>query len=281
MVKIFADTLSSLTVEEAESLGIPLFPQIVVFGEKSYRDDTEITPEEFLSKLVDSNSLPQTAAPPPSLYPPLYETALKNHDTVIVVCPSGKLSGTVRSAEVGAQELPEADIRVFDTKTLAPALGSLVKSAVKWAEQGLSADDIIAKLDEMSSRQKSFFIVDTLEYLQKGGRIGKAEALLGSVLQIKPILGIEDGSISAIESQRTKKKALARLEELVKMNFPKNHPPFLTVSHGGAPEAAKKLASDLASLLNINVEEIPIYHLPPAILVHAGPGVLCVQFFSD
>lgn len=130
----------------------------------------------------------------------------------------------------------------------------------------------------MKERQASYFVVDTLEYLYRGGRIGAAKALLGSVLQIKPILGIEDGGIVPVESQRTAKKAVNRLLELVEQQYPHDRAGYLTLSHADARDKLEHIAEELKHRLGL--VNIPIYNLPPAIMVHAGPGVVAAQFFK-
>ncbi len=136
MVKIVADTTSGLPREQIDSLGIPLIPQIVVFGEDSYRDDCELDTASFLKKLKSSTQLPKTAAPPPPLYFPIFDQAAKAGEDLVVVAPSAKVSGTVRSAEVAAQEYPKLNIQIVDTKTIAGNLASLVLMAHNWAAAG-------------------------------------------------------------------------------------------------------------------------------------------------
>jgi DegV family protein with EDD domain len=278
MVRIIADTLSSLPLSTAEKLNIPMLPQIVIFGDKTFRDDTEMNSKTFLEMLVSSPALPKTAAPPPALYNPIFEKILSEDDSIIVVCPSAEVSGTVRSAEVAAKEFPGADIRIFDTRILAGSLGSIVLKADEWAKAGLNADQIIKNLQDMSSRENTYFYVDTLEYLRKGGRIGGAQALLGGILQVKPILTLRNGRVESLESQRTKKRALARINELVNTQAPHDSSAMVSVMHGNAENEANKLREELKISLGIN--EIPLYELTPAILTHSGPGALGVSFFK-
>jgi len=180
---------------------------------------------------------------------------------------------------VAAQEFPDGKITVLDTPLLGAGLGTLVRCALQWAGSGLNAEDISQKVLELADRNRTYFLVDTLEYLQKGGRIGPAKALVGSVLQVKPILGIENGEVKAIESQRTRKKALARFVELVISECPHSEKAFLNVQHGGSFEEAESLSAELSG--KTGIMNIPITNLPPAILVHGGPGLLGVSFFVD
>src|SRR5512136_1980864 len=162
MVKIVADTTSGLPRELLKSLGIPLIPQIVVFGEESFRDDTELDTATFLEKLKASPVLPKTAAPPPPLYHPVFEQALKDGQDVIVVAPSAKVSGTVRSAEVAAQDYPQLKVVVVDTQTIAGNLADLVLLAHGWAQEGAGVDTIVSRLNEWIPRGHIFFLVNTM-----------------------------------------------------------------------------------------------------------------------
>lgn len=279
MTKIIADTTCGLPLDELETLGIDVIPQIIIFDEQPYRDDTEIDTPTFLSKLQESKELPKTAAPPPALYEPLFKAYAEVGEAIIILAPSAELSGTFRSAEIAAENVPEANVHILDTRTIAGGLGVLVKMAKKWADDGMAAEEIIQKIKTLSQREVVYFLVDTLEYLYKGGRIGNASYLVGSVLQMKPILGLIDGKVDAIEKQRTSTKALNRLKELVLEECPKDETSYITVSHCGGEERAQKLAADLTKALEI--DSIPVYVVPPAIVVHAGPGVIEVSFFKN
>jgi DegV family protein with EDD domain len=279
MVKIIADTTSSIPPLEASRMGFAYLPQIIIFGDESYRDDCEIDTPVFLQKLRASTTMPKTAAPPPALYNSIFQQGQDMGEPMIIIAPSSELSGTFRSATVAAQDFPGADIRIIDTKTIGCGLGTLVFRALQWAKEGLDADTIEARVREMAARERVYFVVDTLEYLKKGGRIGGAQALLGSILQVKPILMLKNGRAEAAESQRTKKRALQRLHEIVESQYPANGEGFVTVMHADARVEAEQLANELKAHFGCN--EIPIYEVPPAIVVHAGPGVLAVSFFRD
>lgn len=282
MVHIVSDTTSGLPLDVAAEYGVTMVPQIIVFGEETYRDDTEMDTQAFLEKLRASDTLPKTAAPPPALYEPIYEELTAKDDTVICLHPSTDLSGTVRSATVAAQDFPEADIRVVDTRAIAAPLATMVLLAAEWARAGVDADTIIERVHDMMERQKVYFVVDTLEYLHRGGRIGGAKALLGGLLQIKPILTLEDGLVDALEQQRTHKRAVARLRELIVNGegHPGDPDAHLAVMHVDAEDEARELAEYFAEALDLSVDRIPIYLLPPAIVVHGGPGILGATYFQ-
>jgi DegV family protein with EDD domain len=279
MIKIIADTTSVIEPKEAELLGIAMIPQIIVIGDKSYRDDNEITTEMFLSKLKYSPVLPKTAAPPPALYAPIFEQVASAKDTAIVICPSADVSGTVRSATVASKDFPDADIRIFDSRTIGPALGTMVVKALEWSKAGVSADEIIHRLEKAKRSCKIYFYVNTLEYLHKGGRIGGAQALFGSILQVKPILIFVNGEVKPFETQRTKKRALARIVEIVKSECPKTEDSYLTVFQADAMDDAQYLKGEFLQFMEGN--SVAITKLPPAIIVHAGPGVVAVSFFTS
>ncbi|MBN1439904.1 MAG: DegV family protein [Anaerolineales bacterium] len=277
MIRIIADTTCALPRETTRKLNIPMLPQIIIFGEETYRDDSELDTAGFLTKLRASPVLPKTAAPPPALYAPVFKELLDQGDTILAVCPSAEVSGTLRSVQVAAQDFPGAPIHIVDMRTIAGMLGAAVLLADRWAKQGLGIEEILAKLETLKNRQRTYFVVDTLEYLHKGGRIGGASRLVGEVLQVKPILHILDGRVEAFEKQRTRKRALARLAELVAEECPKGNDSFLCVMQADAQGAAEELAGGLRR--QTGAQEIPIYELPPAIVTHGGPGTLAVGFY--
>jgi len=277
MTIIVTDTTCGLPRELLEPRGILLIPQSVIFGEESFHDDSELDTATFLRKLKASPTLPKTAAPEPKLYCPVFRLVQEKGEGVIVVAPTTKASGTLRSAEMAAQNFPQLDIRTIDTLTIAGNLGSLVLMADQCAKDGADIDRVINRLHEMIPRGRIYFLVDTLEYLQKGGRIGGAKALVGELLQVKPILTIRDGQVEPFEQHRTKKRALARLIEIVKEQCPKTEEAYLCVMQADALDEARELVSRIQSEMGCG--KIPIYELPPAIVVHAGPGALAVGFF--
>ena len=169
-------------------------------------------------------------------------------------------------------------MNIIDTRTIAGGLDVLVKKVKEWADEGYPVDIILKKLKSLADREVVNFLVDTLEYLHKGGRIGNAAYLVGSMLQMKPILSIEDGKVIAIEKQRTSKKAFNRLKQLVLTQCPKGDGSYIIVSHCGGQERAEKIAQELGQ--SLGVANIPVYEVSPAIVVHGGPGINSVSFFK-
>ena len=278
MTIIIGDTTCGIPVHEAKKLDILLLPQIIVFGQDSYRDDYEIDHQTFINKLKESTDLPKTAAPSPKLYEPYFLEAEEKKQDIIILCPSAALSGTYRSAMTAANENGKLNIYIIDTKTIGGGLASLVLLAKQWANAGMPAKEIVININKMLPKEKNYFVVDTLDYLHKGGRIGGAKHLFGSMLQIKPILSIVNGQVEAAENQRTKKRAISRLYELVDADFPGNEYGHLTVMHGDAESDAYILADQLKEKYSLN--NVPIYHLPPAFLVHAGTGLIGLSYFK-
>jgi DegV family protein with EDD domain len=277
MTIIIADTTCGLPRDLLAQRGIPLIPQVVMFEEQSFHDDKEMDTATFLKRLKASKALPKTAAPEPPLYYPFFKEAEESGESVIVVAPTAKASGTVRSAQTAAQEFPKVDVRVVDTQTISCNLGSLVLLADEMAKADESADAIVAKLNDMIPRGRIYFLVDTLEYLAKGGRIGGAKRLVAELLEIKPILQVKNGQVEAFEQQRTKKRALARLVEVAVEQCPGGKDSYLCALQVEAEKEAESLVAELMS--RINVPQIPIYELPPAIVVHAGPRTMGLGFF--
>lgn len=277
MTIIVADTTCGLPRDLLTQRGIPLIPQVVMFGEEAFHDDKELDTAVFLQKLKAAKELPKTAAPEPPLYYPVFEEARTSGESVIVVAPTGKASGTVRSAQTAALEFPDVDIRVVDTQTISCNLGSLVLLADDMAKAGSSADAIVKKINDLIPCGRLYFLVDTLEYLAKGGRIGGAKRLVAELLEIKPTLQVKNGQVEAFEQQRTKKRALARLVEVVAEECPGGDPAHLCVIQAEAEQEAEALVAELHS--RVNAAQIPIYELPPAIVVHAGPRAMGVGFF--
>lgn len=279
MVKIITDTTACLPIEFAKKHQIPVIPQIINFDEESYFEGTELSIEQFMERLTRSTHTPKTAAPPPELFSEEFRRLTPAGEPILCIHPSAEVSGTVRSATVAAQEFPGADIRVLDTRVVASPLGTMVELAAGWAEEGESVDTIMSRLTEMIPRCRIYFMVATLEYLARGGRIGGATALLGSVLQIKPILTLRDGKVDSYERERTHRRAVARLIEIVDEQCPHHLRGYPSIMHADARDQADELARELGQRLG--VADIPIRHVPPAVVTHGGPGILGVAFFID
>lgn len=279
MVKIIADTTSGLPPEVALRYHIPVIPQIINFGSESFIECVNIDNATFMKRLRTSAELPKTAAPPPEWFVKEFEKLVPTGEPILCIHPSAEVSGTVRAAIIAAKEFPDADIRVIDTRLVSSPLATLVELAAQWAEQGMDADTIERQVKDMAGRCKLYGVVATLEFLAKGGRIGGATAFLGSMLQLKPIITFSNGRVEQFERERTQKRAIQRLKELVLTQIPRDGSGYLSLMHADCPDQAKELAIDLGKQLNIPFEQIPILDVPPAIATHAGPGLVGVAFF--
>jgi DegV family protein with EDD domain len=279
MINIITDTTSGLPIEVSNRYRIPVIPQIINFGNQSYYEGIDIDNSLFMKLLKTSKELPKTAAPPPELFVQELTKMVSSGGTIFCIHPSAEVSGTVRSALTAAKEFPNADIRVIDSRTIGSPLATLVQLAAELASQGKDADIIEARIKQLIPRNRIYFLVDTLEYLAKGGRIGGATALLGSVLKIKPILSLTEGRVEQFEKERTQKHAIMRLIELVKTQAARNDDAYLSVMHAAIPDLAQEFVNVLC--LEFGLDSIPILDVPPAIVVHGGPGILAAAFFTD
>ena len=277
-IRIVTDTTATLEPGFAEQHSIEVVPQIIIFGNESFREEADLSYSEFIRRLKASPQLPKTAAPHLGDMMDAYRRQLAAAPTVLSIHPSSEVSGTVRSAETAVAEgFPDDDIRIIDTRTVAGNLASMVKAATEWVESGISADEIVNRLKAMIPRGRTYFLVATLENLQKGGRIGGASALIGSALQIKPILEIRDGRVEPLERVRTYNHALERLKQLVIEQSPRSPDARISVMHADDLPGAQKLAAALKAALEFS--DIPICSLGAAITTHGGPGALGVGFF--
>ncbi len=277
-VRIVTDTTAALPAEYIAAHPIEVVAQVVNFGEQSFLEGVDLSYPEFIRRLKSSDRLPSTAAPPPGELVIAYSRQLKSAQTVISIHPSSDISGTIRSARTAKEtNFPNADIRILDTRTVGSNLAAMVQAAVAWAEHGLNADEIVRRLEAMIPCGRMYFVLSTLEYLQRGGRIGGAAALLGSVLQIKPILELRDGRVEPLEKVRTRTRALERLKQRVIGECPRVREAHLALMHADDFVTARQLACDLQAVLG--VDSIPIYSVGAAITTHAGPGAVGVGFF--
>ncbi len=277
-VRIVTDTTAVLPAEYCSAHAVAVAPQVIIFGEESFLENVEISSAEFISRLKSSPQLPRTAAPPPGEFVRAYGRQLAEAETIISIHASSDVSGTVRSAQIAKEDsFPGADIRIVDSRTIAGCLGGMVMAAVDRAEKGVGAGEIVAGVEAMIPRSRTYFLISTLEYLQRGGRIGGASALLGSMLQIKPILEIRDGRIGVLEKVRVHSRARERLIELMAAQCPHSPQSYPCVMHTDAQLEAERLAAELGTILGCG--PLPLYDAGAACTTHGGPGILAVGFF--
>ncbi len=272
-VKIVTDSLSDITSDIAKGLDITVVPVYVRFGEQVYRDRVEMTTEEFYQRLVRSTVLPTTTQPPPGDFLEVYQKLAKETDEILVVTLSSKLSGTYQSA-VQAKKMAEGKTRieVIDSLTVVMGLGLIVIAAAKAAQSGAKLSDLVNLVHKAMPRSHPVMFFDTLKYLAKGGRIGKAQGLLGAMLSVKPILTIRDGEVHPLTRVRSRAAGADYLYDFV-AGFSKIE--ALAVEHGTTPDEADKLTSRLGSLFP--KERIYKSTVSPVIGTYVGPHVLSVS----
>ena len=277
MVHIITDTTSGLAPEIAARYDIPVIPQIINFGHESYRECEEMDSVTFLDRLRQSDVLPQTAAPPPEWFHEPFRRYSADGEPILCLHPSAKVSGTVRSATIARQSFPDADIRVMDTLSLGGPLAWMVTRAAEAAEAGEDADTIWARLEDMRARQRIHFTVDTLEYLQRGGRIGGAKVLLGNLLSVRPILDWVDGQVEPRTNERTRKRALRTIMGIVFEAAPRDRDPLFSLMHASAPDVAEALTDELQA--EFGHASLIVQDLVPAIVTYGGPGAVGLGYF--
>ena len=278
-VKIIGITSSGLEPADAAKYGITIVPLRVNFGTETLRDGVDISKDEFLARLATSKIFPTTSQPPAGDFLELYKRFRAEGHEVLCVVLSNKLSGTWLSANTARQQLGDEHVTVFDTLSVATGEAMMLIEAARLAQAGKSVADILPRLEMMRDRMKLYFVLDTLEYLAKGGRVGNAQAFIGSVLQMKPILEIRDGLVEGAERIRTKAKAHARLRTLVAELVPGKSQPQMCVLYTGASDLAAALAAELKAQYQLN--ECPIYSMSPAVSAHTGPNALGFGLFVE
>jgi DegV family protein with EDD domain len=283
MVHIVTDTTAVLSQDVADRYDVPVVPQVIHFGQQSFLECQEMDSRMFMERLLTSEALPQTAAPPPELFREHFARLSADGEPILCIHPSAKVSGTVRSATVARQGFPEADIRVMDTQAIGAPLGRMVVLAAEWAREGMDADTIWQRLQDMIPRVRIYFTVDTLEYLQRGGRIGGAKALLGNILRIRPVLTWREGQVEPGFNERTTRRAVQRLVTLACEQAPRDHDPMFSVMHAAAPDVATQIVDQLKDAFGGESGgrslDVWVTDMVPAIVTHAGPGAVAVGFF--
>lgn len=278
-IKIVTDTTVWLPREVFEEYSIVNVPQYVVFGEESLRDYVDISPTGFYRRQAAAQELPKTSAPTVGDFEAVYSTILDNNPgaTILSIHPSSAVSGTVRSAVPAAADIEGGDIHIFDSRNISVGLGLMVYQAARMARDGATLEAILNQLEVMRDATQLFFLVDTLDYLAKGGRIGRAAHLIGTLLDIKPLLTVRDGVVTDYAKHRTHKRALAAMVEMAIGECKGKAGLQLGIVHGVREEEAQEMANQL--LAELRPEVYLFGEAGPAIGVHVGPGVLGISWF--
>ncbi|HKV86813.1 MAG TPA: DegV family protein [Candidatus Dormibacteraeota bacterium] len=270
-VAIVTDSTADLPPQLTRARGITVVPLTLHFDGRSLLDGVEITPTEFYRRLPSATIHPTTSQPSPGQFAEAYAKLLAAHSEVISIHISERLSGTYASARQAADMTDPSRVRVIDSHVVSMSLGLVTLAASALAAQGIDGKAIEARIVELSEQVRTFFSVATLEFLRRGGRIGRASALLGSVLQVKPVLCIRDGLVTPLERVRTFDRALNRIVELTR-EVDRGKGVCVIVGHAEAPEDAERIARELDPI----AETLMIQPLGPVVGAHAGPGVVGV-----
>ena len=262
-VRIVTDSGCDLSPDVAEALGISVVPLSIRFGSTEYTDRVDLSPERFYELMATSSQLPETAAPAPGAFAETFKT-LRDEGTNSVVCInlSEALSATAQSARTAASTIDGLDIHIVDSKSATVGQGSLVVRAAAAAAAGADAQTIIDATRALSARTHVLGILDTLDNLKKGGRIGNAQAMIGSLLSIKPCIDLSTGAVEEAGRQRTRKKALAWLATSIP-----SHAENVAIGHGLAPDI-----DEFLSMLTVKVDRVSL--IGCVVGTHGGPRVI-------
>jgi DegV family protein with EDD domain len=273
-VRVVTDSASDLTDEQAAELGVEIVPLSIRFGDQEYVDRRDLTPAAFYDKLAASPVLPETAAPSPGAFQTAFRKAFdEGADAVVCINISSGVSATIQSARTAADALEHpGDVRVVDSRSVTWGLGSQVVAAARAAAGGASADEVVGVVEDMVPRTRVFGALDTLENLKKGGRVGGAQALVGTLLSIKPVIDVSSGVVEEAGKPRTRSKALKFLADKVARHGDVEN---LAVMHGSAPDVDQFL--DLLAPI-VPREQIHVGEIGATIGVHGGPRVMGVTF---
>lgn len=275
MIRIITDSTCEAPPEILHHPAVTVIPLSVVFGQQVLADGIDITREQFWARLPASDPLPTTSQAIPSDFLGLFEKFTAAGDEVIAIVLSSKLSGTFSAATIASESHPGWPVDVIDSKSISVGLGLMVQEAVAMSEAGASRAEIVSRLLAMREQVHIVFVLETLEYLQRGGRIGKAQALVGTLLKFKPLLGIVDGEVVPLGRVRSKSKALESAQEtLLKRIADRGANVQLAFTHAVAAEETWALAARLSKAFDC--PDFFVAELGPVIGVHVGPGTVGV-----
>ncbi|HZY41188.1 MAG TPA: DegV family protein, partial [Anaerolineae bacterium] len=267
MIHIVTDSTSDIPPDFVRELDITVVPAHVIFGEDSYDDGVTITRDEFYQRLATSKELPTTATPSAGEFAEVYQ---RLGGEIISIHLAAKLSGVLNTAYAAAQLVPDIHVTLFDSDSLAMGLGWQVIAAARAAQAGQSSAQIIRLLENLRPRVHVYAGLDTLEYLRRSGRVSWASAMLGQLLNIKPIIEVKDGGVAQLERVRTRRTMLKRLKQIAHELGPLDS---LAVQHTRAYDDARAMAAELAATLNVR-QPIVVCEATTTIGTHIGPNGL-------
>lgn len=274
-VRVVTDSLADIPDSLMRELDITAVPALVTFGEKSFRDRIDLSPEEFYKRLASSPVLPTTSQPPPSAFASVYSRLASETDQVLSIHSTKLLTGIYNSAMVASSEIKSIRVEVIDSQQVTMALGWLVVLAARAAREGADLEEIRALVEDARPRSHIIAVLDTLEYAQRSGRLGKGSALIGTLLNVKPVISLVDGEVMPVENVRTHRRAMERLVEIVLSSGPIQE---LAVMHAAGLEYASQVRGEFARTLR--EESIPIIETGPVLGTHVGPKAVGVSWLN-
>jgi DegV family protein with EDD domain len=272
VIHLVTDSTSDISPSDAQALGVHIVPLVVRFGEEQFRDGVDIDPDQFYAKLQQSDVHPTTSQPSPDAFATLYKTLLANPDDQVVgLHISSKLSGTLQSATLAAKDFDPARVHLVDTESVSGGLQLLVRAALDDIRAGDTAAAVAAKATRRRSNVTILVLLDTLTYLHRGGRIGRAQAFLGSLLNVKPLIAIRDGEVVPVARPRSWSKGVEMIVEGVRGCAPLRG---LAEFHAATTESMVDLKTRLSSVVS-DVSPI-LGRIGPVVGAYSGPGGLGV-----
>ncbi len=278
MIKIVTDSSSDLTMQEAKELDVQIIPLTISIGEDSYLDGVDITPEEFIEKMEESDNFPKSSQPAIGELLKLYNQLAEDGSEVLSIHLSGKLSGTSESAKAAAT-MSGRKVTVVDSLFISKALGFQVREAARMAKKGCVMDEILEKLDHIRKNTHLFVVVDTLENLVKGGRIGKGTAMIGSFLNIKPIAILENGEYSPVAKARSQSQAIKYIVKQFMNDVKGKTIKYASIAHANGLEFAMKLKEQIEEKSGFH--SVEILWTSPVISTHTGQGAIGFSYFAE
>lgn len=267
-VAVVVDSTADIPPTLRDQYNITVVPLTVLFGTETFLDGVEITGDQFYKRLVEGSVHPKTSQPAPGQFVEAFERLGHDHDGIVSIHLSGKLSGTVQSARQAAELVPNVPIKVIDSGSVSMGFGYLAVEAARMAQNGESLDQIAAQIEAMAQRAYVWAVLDTLKFLERGGRIGGARAFLGTLLSVKPIIQVK-GEVLPSEQVRTHKKAMARLIDLANGEAPFSH---VAVMYTTSQQYAEEIVAQIGSLMPR--DQIVMAQLTPVLGVYGGPDLV-------
>jgi DegV family protein with EDD domain len=277
-IKIVTDSTMDMTIEQAELLGVVVVPLSVTINGETYLDRVEIQPAEFMETMKGLKELPKSSQPSAGTFLEVYDRLGEEGYEVISIHMTGKMSGTIRSAESAAQ-MTKTKVTVVDSKFISIALQFQVREAAEMAKQGKSLEEILERLDTVRENSKLYLMIDTLENMVKGGRIGKGKAFIGSLLNIKPIASLEGAEYNPVAKVRSHSQVVKWLAKQFAEDIQGKTVKRVGIVHAEALELATKLKNAIIDLTGYN--DISVDYTGPTISTHTGPGTIAIMYYYE